>query len=173
MKLLSLLSLVLIIQIASCKKNSLSIKDSPLTTCPENAECSYVFTEHSDIQSNGLIQGDYRVFKSVIQIPVFSYKQESTLWIKAPMQSDEFLLRPDEIKNGFVKYLNSDILLRNTVDLKPVGGFVKGKNLSPGNPAEQTKWLIEAEIIMATVEGNMPLDTLHLKQYFYPNFVYD
>lgn len=112
------------------------------------------------------MQGDYKVFKYLLKTPVFSYKQESSLWIKAPMQSNEFLLRSDEIKNGFVKYLINDILVHNTVDLKPVGGFVKGKNLRPGNSADQTKWLIEAEIILATVEGNVPFDTLHLKQYF-------
>lgn len=173
MKLFHLLSLSIMIQVASCKKNDLVLKDNPLTACPENSECSFLFTENSDIHLSQLTQGDYRVFKSVVQTPFFSYKQESTLWIKAPMQSNEFLLRPDEIKNGSVRYLNSDILVRNTADLKPIGGFVKGKNLNPGNPADQTKWLIEAELIMATVEHNIPIDTLYLKQYFHPGFVYN
>jgi hypothetical protein len=54
-----------------------------------------------------------------------------------------------------------------------VDGYVKGLNLFREKSADQTKWVIEAKIILQAESEPSVKDTLYVKQYFYPNFIYN
>lgn len=172
---LILLAGVISMQIACTKKSDLErlgIDDANLTTCPANSDCEYLFTENADIE--GAVptfkSGNYRMFWAGITEP----GMDSRLYIKAPMTGNSFYLDKSSIAGGSV------VLYRSCAaclmfPLRPIAdGYVKGINLTPGRPADQTKWLVEARVILEDSSGGSTFkDTLYVKQYFYPNFVYN
>jgi hypothetical protein len=164
--------LILIVGIAlslSCskQKTEVAIDEKNLTSCEDNASCKYLFAEKSDldIQSPSLKAGNYRLFI------VENTKGPSTtkLFIKAPMTGNQFSLSDKDVLDGRVLYTQLCPSC-DYVDVKAVGGYVKGKNLTPEKPANQSKWLIEANVMMEAVGDATVKHTLHVKQYFTPNF---
>lgn len=63
------------------------------------------------------------------------------------MKGNSFELDVTAIRNGAVVY-QSICYACNTVTYKPVAGKVKGINTKPNKPADQVKWLIDAEIVL-------------------------
>ena len=156
-----------------CSKSKIEVSPDNFTECSSSSKCSYLFTEQADIESAYRIKsGNYRLFWNTTDNDLGSCELTSTLWIKAPMNANSFLLHSDDIKQGMVSYSHSCVCC-SLIGLKPIGGYVKGINTTPEKRADQTKWLIEAEIILGAIQDNKPVDTLYLKQYFNPNFVYD
>ncbi|MBC7913427.1 MAG: hypothetical protein H7Y07_04820 [Pyrinomonadaceae bacterium] len=119
-----------------------------------------------------LKSGKYRVFWNTINQELGGCTLQSILWVKAPMDKKEFMLNKEDITNGLVQY-SENCACCILLGLKPISGFLKGFNTTPEKKADETKWLIEGEIVLGTIANNRPVDTLKLKQYFYPNFVYD
>ena len=78
-----------------------------------------------------------------------------------------FTLNSQDIKNGLEKYSQSCACCL-LLGVKPASGYVKGINTTPSNRADETKWLIEAEIVVVSIHNNQPVDTIWVKQYFYP-----
>jgi hypothetical protein len=169
-----LLSALILTHSACSKKDNLDkikIEETDLTLCPENSECEYLFTENADIEGTmpTFKSGAYRLFWAGITQP----GMDSRLYLKAPMQGNSFQLDKSAIAAGRVVLYRS-CLACSMFPLKPVDGYVKGINLTPEKPADQTKWLLEAKIILGDASGETSYrDTLYVKQYFYPNFVYN
>jgi hypothetical protein len=172
---LLLLSTLVLTQSACSKKDNLDkikIDETGLTSCPENAHCEYLFTESADIEGTmpTFKSGGYRLFWANVD-----YKGvNSKLYLKAPMQGNKFQLDKSAIVAG------NALLFRNcpTCLMTPVmpvtDGYVKGVSLTPEKQADQTKWLLEAKIILKDeIGGTTYRDTVYVKQYFYPNFVYN
>ena len=172
-QLLMLLAIVLIN--FSCSKDrdkepKIEIDEKNLTACPENANCQYLFTESADLNEGPSIfkTGSYRVFWSNVQIPGMS----ATLYIKAPMQGKDFLLDKTAILAGRVKLVrNCPACLMFEIPFKEVDGYVKGINLTPGKRTDETRWLLEVNLILEAQDGSDAKSTVSIKQYFYPNFV--
>lgn len=176
--------LVIIIAVSSCKKGGndsdvVKINETNLTPCPANTNCQYLFTEHADINiENGqtLKTGNSRVFWSVWQ----NSDMTTNVYVKAPMDGTSFSLDKEDILNGKVQYFSSCPACY-MVAMKNVDGYVKGVNLTPEKSADQSKWIIEAKIIRepisSSLQGELPTplyrDTVFVKQYFYPNFIYN
>ena len=148
----------------------IEIDEKNLTACPENASCQYLFTENTDLgeQPGTLRSGAYRLFWSEIQTPGMSAK----LYIKGPMQGKDFSLGKADILEGRVKLVRSCPAC-SMIPFKELDGYVKGVNLTPEKPADQAKWLLEIKVIMGFDEEAVVKDTVYVKQYFYPNFVYN
>lgn len=159
----------------SCNKDrglkpSVEMDETNLTACPANTNCESLFTEHAQFVAQDGIKkfGKYRLFWA----STFSSGMTSTIYVEAPMEGDTFSLGKEDILAGRVKFLQYCPAC-NTIDYKPIDGYVKGSNLTPDKRADQTKWLLEIKIILG-VEGNASLkQTMYIKQYFYPNFIYD
>jgi hypothetical protein len=173
---LALCFLFLIFISLSCSKSSHEnpvplIDENNLTACPVNANCQYLYTEQADINPGPgtLMTGNYRVFWS----SVVNQGMSAVLYIKAPMTGNSFILNKADITGGKIEISRSCPACL-FVASKVVDGYVRGVNLSPHKPADQTKWILEAQIISEAVYGPSPVrDTLKVKQYFYPNFVYN
>lgn len=167
--------LFILLTTVSCKKNNdIKISDDNLTACEENATCSYLFTENADLNENySLKEGSYRLFFADYNSLV---GMQRTLIIKAPMRGSNFQMNEKAIKDGAVIY-KFVCPTCNTINYKPIGGSVKGINTTPDKPADQTKWLIEASIVLGgdqNESGDQKLkDTVYIKQFFYPNFAID
>jgi len=172
---LILLAGVILMQTACTKKNDLEkvgINDANLTTCPANSDCDYLFTENADVEGTvpTFKSGNYRMFWAEISEPGV----DSKLYIKAPMTGNSFLLDKSSIVSGSVVWYQSCAACL-MFPLRPISdGYVKGVNLTPGRPADQAKWLVEAKVILEDASGGSTFrDTLYVKQHFYPNFVYN
>jgi hypothetical protein len=167
--------LIIFAGLNACNKTSgINISETQLTTCDNGANCDYIFTLSSDVDSDFhyVADGNHKVF---------TYKKnfgsnQTNLFILAPKTGNSFSISNNEIKNGLVK-VQFISPLGLSVGFKAVGGEVKGKNLPPEKALDQSKWLIDAKIYLAAdakVKGDQKIkDTLYLKQYFYPNFVFD
>jgi hypothetical protein len=168
---LSLISIILSCSKSSDEKPVPLIEENNLTACPLNANCQYLFTEQADInpEPGALTTGNYRLFWSSVATQGIS----AVLYIKAPMKGDYFVLNPADITGGKIEIRRSCPACFFAAS-KVVDGYVRGLKLSPHKPADQTKWILEAQIISESVYGAAPIrDTLFVKQYFYPNFVYN
>lgn len=174
MKKIIIIPLVLLtIGLISCSKNRIEISPDNLSACQTNSQCSYLFSDKADVDSFHRVQlGVHRLFWYKEDRNLGGCQLLSTLWIKAPFNKNTFLLDTKDISDGLVSYSQSCACCM-LVGLKPIGGYVKGLNISPDKRADQTKWLIEAEIVLGTIHSNTPVDTLYIKQYFDPNFVYN
>jgi len=151
------------------EKDELKLDDKNLTTCATGADCSFMFTEQADFEGfTTLKPGTYRVFWSIQQ----SSGITSTLYIKAPMPGKSFSLTKNDILAGKIQF-NRSCPSCLMIPFKPVDGYVKGINTTPGKPADQTKWLVEAKIFLQANEYPQLKDTVFIKQYFNPNFVID
>jgi hypothetical protein len=159
----------------SCKKKEkvepkIEIDEKNLTQCPESASCQFLFTERADVDVWETIvrTGDYRLFWAGINYNGV----DSKLYIKAPMKGNSFSMNKADILAGRIYYVQScPACLLNP--LKPIEGYVKGINLTPERPADQSKWLLEIKLYMVPIEGDHVTDTLSVKQYFQPNFMFD
>ncbi|MEO5912208.1 MAG: hypothetical protein ABIP95_15060 [Pelobium sp.] len=162
--------------VACNKADEITLSEDQLTTCDSNATCENIFTLSSDVDRNYnyVAEGNYKVFTA--RKTYTGSQSQTNLFIMAPKNGDSFSLSGNDIKNGRVK-LQLICTACNYANFKLIGGEVKGKNLLPEKALDQSKWLIEAKIIMATdlqVKGDQKLkDTIYIKQYFYPNFVFD
>jgi hypothetical protein len=168
-----LVAALFFVLITSCNdKNSVKVDPEGLTQCEGGSKnCQYIYTEHSDIDSISFYKnGNYRLFYFSQQLLELGCNSFSNLYIKAPMQGTSFSLSNEDIAGGKVGYLISCPCC-DVVPLEPVAGYVKGTNVDPGKPADQARWLIDARIILG-FQGKV-LDTLVVKQYFTPNFVYN
>ncbi|MBE9603042.1 hypothetical protein [Pedobacter sp. MC2016-24] len=165
--------LVLSLCIISCSKHKsdadeIHILERDLTPCPANGNCKYQFTEHADFNTEEYTpkSGEYRLFSANVNANGVGF----LLYIKAPMKGNSFLLNKQDVISGRVKLINTCASCLSTA-LEPTDGYVKGINLTPGKPADQTKWIIEASITMGTKTTAQTNNVVNLKQYFYPNFV--
>ncbi|SEB12571.1 hypothetical protein [Pedobacter hartonius] len=170
---LSLLALVLLSFSCSKRNDAESfpvLDEKNLTPCPANANCEFLFTEQADVEPvPGIFKtGAYRLFWS----RVVRQSMSSVLYIKAPMKGNSFTLNQSDITNGKIEISRSCPACL-FVASKLVDGYVKGINLSPGKPADQTSWIVEAQLISESMYGTPLRDTVSVKQYFYPNFVYN
>lgn len=78
------------------------------------------------------------------------------------MQGSSFQLDKSAIAAGRVVLYRSCPAC-SMFPLKPVDGYVKGINLTPEKPADQTKWLLEAKIILGDASGETSYrDTLYV-----------
>lgn len=162
-----MLAITLMLGLSCSKEKEVDIDEKNLTSCEIGASCKYVFTEKSDLDKSPIvvIAGNYRLFL----VENIKGPSQVSLFIKAPMSGQQFTLNDKDILNGMVKYYQV-CLSCDYVALKPVGGSVKGKNLTPEKPANQSKWLIEANILMEAVNNPTVKHTVYVKQYFTPNF---
>lgn len=172
---LLMLTLITIIAFQACKKaDEITITDDNLTTCPVSFSCEYKFSDNSSVDSSFKLQaGKNRVFVSQAKQVSPPYQMNSLFFI-APQDDKNFILNASDIVNGKVKYIFGCPSCCFPINLIPTGGFVKGVNLTPAKITTQSKWLIEAQIILsANNQQNklVPYDTLFIKQYFYPSFV--
>ncbi|MFD2160854.1 hypothetical protein ACFSJU_00475 [Paradesertivirga mongoliensis] len=159
--------------LAFCSKNSIEVSPNNLSACQANSQCSYLFSDQADVDSFHRVQsGAHRLFWFKDERNLGGCQLISTLWIKAPLNKNAFLLDTKDIANGLVSYSQLCICC-TLIGVKSIGGYVKGINTNPEKSSDQTKWLIEAEIVLATIHSSKPIDTLYIKQYFYPNFVYN
>ncbi len=167
--------LIILFITISCKKtDEIAISETNLTICDDNSDCTYSFTLPSDIDStNKLKQGSFRIF--YLTQTFKDYDLRRFLYIKAPSQGDSFQLNNRDIISGGKVILNLYCpACYYQAAYKPIGGLVKGVNLTPKKPANQTKWLLDAQIILGGIpddKGNYQYkDTVNIKQYFYPDF---
>ena len=174
MKTLSKLLLIVpavMLSITSCNKQTIIIPDdNNLTACPVNAQCQSLFTENADVneQTLTLSPGQYRLFWDEYQIQSHSTK----IFVKAPMAGNSFHLKAEDVLAGRVLVIQGCTTCL-TVAYKPVAGYIKGINREPGKPADQSHWLLEAQIIRQAMNHPELKDTLYFKRYFTPNFVYN
>ena len=174
MKTLSKLLLIVpavMLSITSCTKQTIIIPDdNNLTACPVGGTCQSLFTQNADIngQTMASFPGQYRLFWDDYQIGSHSTK----IFIKAPMAGTSFHLKAEDILAGRVLVIQGCTTCL-TVAYKPVAGYVKGVNRDPGKPADQSRWLLEAQIIRQAMNHPELKDTLYFKRYFTPNFVYN
>ncbi len=169
----------------SCSKDrgikaTVEIEDKNLTACPANFNCEYLFTEHAQVNAeNGAITtGVNRVFWASILASDGSNVQTTgrgyTLYIDASMQGNTFSLKKEDILAGKVKLMRQGCPTCYMAPARPlIDGYVKGINRSPEKPADQTKWLLEIQVILAPEVGQSTNETVNMKQYFYPNFIYN
>lgn len=168
MKNLSFITIVLIAFVSCKDKGDLTISADNLTECPAETNCSYIFTESADVTDNfNFKSGIYRVFK----VQKRNGDRSESLFIKAPMDGKSFTLSAEEIKTRFS--LRTDCAGCFILVSKPLFGTVKGVNTTPDKPADQAQWLLDINVVIGTVNTEIPVDTIRIKQYFSPNFVYN
>ena len=166
-----LMLLLMIFTSFSCRKDDrVNLMAESLTTCPPGSDCRYLFLEHADVNTDfiGFTSGSYRLFWSVVEDKFTSTR----IYIKAPMADDGFVLGKSEILAGRVKLIQT-CMHCNSIYLKPVDGYVKGTNVTPDKPADQTKWFLEIKLYLESEGKPLAKDTINVSQYFHPNFVYN
>ena len=165
------ISASILLIIISCSKNhdsqpELQIDEKNLTDCPNGAVCTYWFIENDILSPNAPYgNSDARIFFAQATNSIGGV----TLSIEAPRQVNSFSLTDEDIKNGKVKFGNNCPAC-NTIGYKIIGGSVKGINLSSRDtrPSGSVKWLVEAKIIREIIGIPAAIDTVSVKQYFYP-----
>ena len=152
------------------QKKEVIIDQSNLTTCPAGADCQYLFSDNTDITLPQRSQkaGSFRLFWSETQ----SAGINTAVYIKAPMGVNNFSMGREDVLSGRIA-LSRSCLACSMVPVKTVDGYAKGVNLTPDRPGDQTRWLIEARIIVEAQVEPFTKDTINVKQIFYPNFVYN
>jgi hypothetical protein len=150
-------------------KNEVKIDAKNLTDCRSGANCEYLFTEQADLNTNNsFMTGPYRLFWFREQWTILT----TTIYIKAPMQGNSFELGKEDILSGRVLFQQSCPSC-NMILLKPVDGYVKGINTTPENRADQARWLLEGKVILQGPTNAPAKDTVFIKQYFSPNFIFN
>ncbi|WP_442590309.1 hypothetical protein ACSBL2_03615 [Pedobacter sp. AW31-3R] len=166
--------LMLSLSFCSCKKEkgvntAIEIDETNLTVCPEYGTCEYFFSEEAKFNlndvSNPLRKGEERIFFSGQRSSMSTY-----IYIMAPKKGDAFLLNKRDILNRKV-IVNRNCVACYMLSSRPVDGYVKGRNLTPEKAADQSKWILEAQVIMQTEGSSGFRDTIYVKQYFYPKFI--
>ncbi|MEJ2883071.1 hypothetical protein [Pedobacter sp. GR22-6] len=169
------LFVLLMIGGVSCRKDrpvqEQPIDESNLTDCPANATCQYLFTENVDLNPNSFSapqQGRYRLFWAEAK------QAESTMsvYVKAAMEGTKFeLTKADVLAERVLLYRSCPTCMM--IPFKVVDGYAKGVNMTPEKPADQTKWLLEIKLVIRYEGTSMADETVFIKQYFHPNFVYN
>jgi hypothetical protein len=150
-------------------RKELKIDDKNLTSCRSGAGCEYLFTEQADLNAdNSFKTGAYRLFWYKEQSPGLT----TSVYIKAPMQGNSFELTKADLSTDRVQFSQSCPAC-NLILFKPVDGYVKGINTTPGKPADQSRWLLEGKVILQGTTNPSIRDTVFVKQYFSPNFVFN
>lgn len=151
-------------------KPAIVIDENNLTACPAASNCQYLYSEQADVapQTAQLKSGAYRVFWGSVR----TAESSATLYVRAPMDGNSFTLNKEDILNGRIEFIRSCPACLQ-IAVRPIDGYVKGLNLSPEKPADQTRWILEGKVIFQGVSETSFRDTVSVKQYFYPNFVYN
>jgi len=151
-------------------KKEVIINQGNLTSCPAGADCRYLFSDNADITLPQRSQkaGAFRLFWSETQTSVVN----TAIYIKAPMGVNSFSMGREDVLSGRIA-LSRSCPACSMVPVKPVDGYANGVNLTPDRPGDQTRWLIEARIIVEAQVEPFTKDTINVKQIFYPNFVYN
>lgn len=152
--------------LSACKKKTdnpmdFTIDEQNLTPCTEGV-CVFEYVNYAAManQQMALTTGQYRIFLAS-KSNDFS---TTRVYIQAPMVGDKFLLTDADILAGKVKRLFSCPTC-DYYNLTPIAGTVKGiKVANTNNSAE--KWLLDAHIVVAAEKSKIPVDTIHIKQYF-------
>ncbi|MEH3112450.1 hypothetical protein [Pedobacter terrae] len=153
--------------VVACKKKTdnpmdFSINAQDLTPCTEG-NCRFEYVNYSAMpDEQGTIKtGQYRIFS------VTKHNSLSTtrIYMQAPMQDeDKFLITDADIKAGKVKYLFSCPSC-DYIKVTPIAGTVKGIKVANANSSAEN-WLLDAHIVLAAEKSKIPVDTIHIKQYF-------
>lgn len=170
---LQLLMCFMVVLLSCGKKNDVKkkveIDPNNLTSCRINNTCEFLFTEQADIDNtNRFKSGIYRLFWSRENFSGGT----NTIYVKAPMQGTSFELGKEDILAGKVVYAQVCPAC-SMIGVKMVDGYVKGINVTPEKPADKTKWLLEGKIMLQSIGNDNFKDTLYVKQYFTPNFIFD
>jgi hypothetical protein len=88
------------------------------------------------------------------------------------MQGSSFELTKADLSTDRVLFSQSCPAC-NLIPFKPVDGYVKGINTTPEKPADQARWLLEGKVILQATAAPSIRDTVFVKQYFSPNFVFN
>jgi len=150
----------------ACKKKTenqmdFTIDAQNLTPCTEGS-CLFEYVNYVAMadQQIALTTGQYRIFMAT-KSNSFS---TTRVYIQAPMQVDKFLLTDADILAGKVKHLFSCASC-DYFNLTPIAGTVKGIKVANTNKSAE-KWLLDAHIVVAAEKSKIPVDTIHIKQYF-------
>lgn len=150
-------ALILLLQLSACgKKNQQA--DEPLTNCPANAGCQYTFfyTPVAYATSPQLNPG----------LLTFLYQQnysnlcgiQNTLTFNINTTADSFELGDADVANR--AHYSTACVCCDSAPLKALSGHITGKKIN------NDKWLIDANLVLATTFNNMPVDTIIVRQYF-------
>ncbi len=167
----NLLKLLLIVPVitvlASCKQNNI---EPNIIICPDDVDSQALFTELADVNPETMLPmvGEQRLFWYEIKSSTVTTK----IYIKAPMAGNSFSLNSNDILAGKILYIQNCPNC-NLIPLKAIGGYVKGENRYPDKRADQTKWLLEAKIILQGINAATFKDSIYFKREFAPNFVYN
>ncbi|CAH0268804.1 hypothetical protein SRABI27_03430 [Pedobacter sp. Bi27] len=158
--------LMILTILSACKKKTdnpmdFTIDAQNLTPCTEGS-CLFEYVNYAAMadQQMALTTGQYRIFLAT-RSNSFS---TTRVYIQAPMQGDKFLLTDADILAGKVKHLFSCASC-DYFNLTPIAGTVKGIKLANANNSGE-RWLLDAYIVVAAEKSKIPLDTIHIKQYF-------
>ena len=158
--------LIVLTTLSACKKKTdnpmdFTIDAENLTPCTEGS-CLFEYVNYAAMsdQQIALSTGQYRIFLAT-RSNNFSTRR---VYIQAPMQGDKFLLTDADIMAGKVKHLFSCASC-DYFNLTPIAGTVKGIKVANTNNSGE-KWLLDAHIVVAAEKSKIPLDTIHIKQYF-------
>ena len=158
--------LMILTILSACKKKTdnpmdFTIDAQNLTPCTEGS-CLFEYVNYAAMadQQMALTTGQYRIFLAT-RSNSFS---TTRVYIQAPMQGDKFLLTDADILAGKVKHLFSCASC-DYFNLTPIAGTVKGIKLANANNSGE-RWLLDAHIVVAAEKSKIPLDTIHIKQYF-------
>ncbi|CAH0155006.1 MULTISPECIES: hypothetical protein [unclassified Pedobacter] len=158
--------LMILTILSACKKKTdnpmdFTIDAQNLTPCTEGS-CLFEYVNYAAMadQQMALTTGQYRIFLAT-RSNSFS---TTRVYIQAPMQGDKFLLTDADILAGKVKHLFSCPSC-DYFNLTPIAGTVKGIKLTNANNSGE-RWLLDAHIVVAAEKSKIPLDTIHIKQYF-------
>ncbi|WP_316844081.1 hypothetical protein [Pedobacter psychrodurus] len=152
--------------LCACKKKTddtmnFTIDDQNLTDCVQGT-CRYEYVNNAAAvdQQFALTAGRYRVF-SAKKENAFS---KTWIYFQAPMQGDKFLLTDADILAGKVKHLFSCPTC-DYYNLRPIAGSVKGIKVA-NTGAGSERWLLDAHVVVGAEKSQIPVDTIHIKQYF-------
>jgi len=158
--------LIVLTMLSACKKKTdnpvdFTIDAQNLTPCTEGS-CLFEYVNYAAManQQMALTTGQYRIFLAK-RSNSFS---TTRVYIQAPMQGDKFLLTDADILAGKVKHLFSCASC-DYFNLTPIAGTVKGIKVANANNSGE-RWLLDAHIVLAAEKSKIPLDTIHIKQYF-------
>ena len=159
------------ILVSSCSKDEgyvENVDEKELTSCPLNYDCTYYYSERSNVEDNSLMitKGNYRVFWSEGGLPGFSVRA----FILAPVNGTSFYLSEKEVLAGRIKYL-SVCPACLSIPLEIGGGYSKGKLVNPANGSGSQKWLVETKLYLKFAGSSNAkfIDTVFVKQYYYLN----
>jgi len=158
--------LIVLTILSACKKKTdnpmdFTIDAQNLTPCTEGS-CLFEYVNNAAMPDRQitLSTGQYRVFWAT-KSNSFS---TTRIYMEAPMKGDKFLLTDADILAGKVKHLFSCASC-DYFNLTPIAGTVKGIKVANANNSSE-KWLLDAHIVVAAEKSKIPVDTIHIKQYF-------